>query len=185
MAIGAGLIALAIVGGIVLLITGGGGSSDNGSQPSKQVRQLQDRFLKHTVVDVQKGISVRRPADWKDSKRDHVITLTSHDRCLVMTLAAPEAASRVNSVHDDAIQLLKRTHPNAKTHPAPAGKQVGGIPTQSSTLTFNERNTPISLLVSVGKGDKYTYVTEVEANPGCQVDLRLGNLVLSSIQYTK
>jgi hypothetical protein len=180
--IGALLVALAIIGGIVLLVTGGGG--DNGISPEVKQR-LQSRVLKHTVVDVQKGISVRRPKDWTDSKRDHVITLLSHSRCLAMTLAAPDPASKANSVHDDAIELLKRTHGNAKTHPTPGGKQIGGIPTRSTTLSFKEKNTPITILLSVGKGDKYAYVTEVEANPGCQDDLRIGTIVLSSVEYTK
>jgi hypothetical protein len=138
------------------------------------------------VVDVQKGISVRRPADWKDSKRDHVITLTSHDGCVVMTLAAPDAASKANSLHDDAIKLLKSSFGNAKVRPTPNGQEIGGLPTTSSTLAFKPKGGQVRVLLSVGKGDKYAYVTEVVArNPACQSDLQLGNLILTSVQYTK
>jgi hypothetical protein len=183
-AIGVLLIGLAIIGGIVLLLTGGG--NDNGSKTSPQVKELQDRFLKHTVVDVEKGISVRRPKDWQDSKNNHVITLTSQDRCLTMTLSAPVDASKANGLHDDSIAVLKRSFKNAQVGPAPNGQQIGGIPTRSNTLRVTEKGHPVRILLSVGKGDKYAYLTEVVlGNPACQADLRLGNLILTSVEYTK
>jgi hypothetical protein len=183
--IGLLLVALAVIGGIILLIAGGGGSS-NSSNTSPQIQALQDRLLKHTVVDVQRGISVRRPKDWKDSKRNHVITLTSQDSCLSMTLAAPQDASKANGLHDDSIQLMKKSFGNAKVQPTPSGKQIGGIPTRSNTLTVNEKGSQLRVLLSVGKGTKYAYLTEVVVrSTACQADLQLGNLVLSSIQYTK
>jgi hypothetical protein len=38
----------------------------------------------------------------------------------------------------------------------------------------------------VGTGNKYAYLTEIVVrDPRCQGDLQLGNLVLSSVQYTK
>jgi len=182
--IGALLLALAIIGGIVLLITGGGGSKS--SKTSPQVQALQNKLLKHTVVDVQKGISVRRPKTWRDSKSNHVISLQSQDRCVTMTLAAPVDASKANGLHDDSIALLKRSFGNAKVQPTPSGRQIGGIPTRSNTLSFTEKGKHVRVLVEVGKGDKYAYLTEgVVGNPACQTDLAIGNLVLSSIQYTK
>jgi hypothetical protein len=185
-AIGGLLLALAIIGGLVLLIAGGDG--DNNSKASPQVSELQDRFLKHTVVDVQKGISVRRPKAWRDSKRDHNITLQSSDRCLTMTLSAPAESSKANGLHDDAIRGLKQLFGNAKVsvRPTPNGQQIGGIPTRSNTLTFTEKGQQKRVLLSVGKGDKYAYLTEVVlGSPACQDDLNFGNLVLTSVQYTK
>lgn len=186
MAIGALLVAFAIIGGLVLLIAGGDG--DDSSNNSPQVSELQDRFLKHTVVDVQKGISVRRPKTWRDSKRDHNITVQSRDRCLTMTLSAPAEASRANGLHDDAIRGLKQLFSNAKVAvgPTPNGQQIGGLPTRSNTLTIREKGLEKRVLLSVGKGDKYAYVTEVVlGSPACQDDLNLANLVLTSVEYTK
>ena len=182
--IGVALIALAIIGGIVLLIAGGG--SSNNSKTSPQLQAAQDQILKTTVVDVQKGISVRRPKTWRDTKRNHVISLQSQDRCVTMTLAAPVDSSKANGLHDDSIAVLKRSFGNAKIQPTPSGHQIGGIPTRSNTLSFTQRGHQIRVLVGVGKGNKYAYLTEVVVgNPACQTDLQVGNLVLSSIQYTK
>jgi hypothetical protein len=186
-AIGGILVTLAIIGGIVLLIAGGDDDNgNNSSSTSPQVKQLQERFLKHTVVDVEKGISVRRPKTWSDKKDNHVIALQSHDRCLAMTLSAPVEASKANGLHDDSIAVLKRSFKNTKVHPTPNDKRIGGLPTTSNTLTFNQGGDQVRVLLSVSKGDKYAYLTEVVVrNPSCQGDLQLGNLILTSIEFTK
>jgi hypothetical protein len=182
-AIGVVLVALAVIGGLVLLFTGG----DDNSPPttSQPVSQLQDRFLKHTVVQPDKGISVRRPANWKVSKDNGVVALQSHDNCLAMTLSAPKPAGQAKGLRDDSIALLKRSFGGAKTHPAP-DSPVGGIPTSSDAISFTQRGHSVKVLLSVGTGDKYAYLTEVVVrDPRCQGDLQLAQVVLSSVQYTK
>ena len=180
------LVAAALIGGLVLLVTGGGGGGDSSSSAAKQTSQLQDRFLKHTVDVADKGISVRRPANWKDSNQHGVIALQSHDRCLAMTLSAPQGADQGKGLRSDSIALLKRSFGNAKVLPAP-DSPVGGIPTTSDALSFtDQKGNPIRVLLSVGKGHKYSYLTEVVVrDPRCQGDLQLGQVVLSSVQYTK
>jgi hypothetical protein len=179
------LLAAALIGGLVLLIVGGG-DDDTGTKPTHQTAQLQDRFLKHTVVQPDKGISVRRPANWTDSKRGGVITLQSHDRCLAMTLSAPVPAGRAKGLRSDSISLLKDSYKNLQVGPAP-DSDVGGIPTTSDTVSFkDQKGNQIRVLLSVGTGDKYGYLTEIVVrNPSCQGDLGLGQVVLSSIEYTK
>jgi hypothetical protein len=184
-AIGAVLVAAALIGGLVLLVAGGGG--DSGSDTPHQVsQQLQDRFLKHTVVQTDKGISVRRPANWSDAKSHGVVSLQSHDRCLAMTLSAPVPAGRAKGLRSDSIGILRRSYKSAKVGPAP-DSDVGGIPTTSDTVALtDQKGNPIRILLSVGTGDKYAYLTEVVIrDPRCQGDLQLGQVVLSSIQYTK
>jgi hypothetical protein len=178
------LIGAALIGGLVLLIAGGGDDSD--TQAAKQTTQLQDRFLAHTVVVPDKGILVRRPANWSDSKRGGVIALRSHDRCLAMTLSAPQGADEAKGLRDDSIALLKGSFGNANLRPAP-DSDVGGIPTTSDAVTFtDQKGNPIQVLLSVGTGDKYAYVTEtVVRDPSCQGDLQLAQVVLGSIEYTK
>ena len=185
MAIGVVLVAAALIGGLVLLFTGGD-DNDAGTTTSQQASQLQDKFLKHTVVEADKGIAVRRPADWSDDKNHGVITLQSHDRCLAMTLAAPEDADKANGLREDSLALLKRSFGNAKVGPAP-DSPVGGIPTTSDALSFtDEKGRQIKVLLSVGKGDKYAYLTEIVVRDSrCQGDLQLAQVVLSSIQYSK
>jgi len=184
-AIGVVLIAAALIGGLVLLVVGGG-DDDSSSQPSPQVSHLQDKFLKHTVVLPDKGISVRRPGNWSDSKRGGVVALQSHDRCLAITLSAPQAAGDAKGLRDDSIALIKRSFANARVQPAP-DSPVGGIPTSSDALSFHDqKGNPIKVLLSVGKGDKYAYLTEIVVRDNsCQGDLQLAQIVLSSIQYTK
>ena len=173
-----------MIGGLVLLIAGGG--RDSGSKASPQVSNLQDRFLQHTVVNAENGISVRRPGNWTDAKRNGVITLQSHDRCLAMTLSAPVAAGQSKGLRSDSIALLRRSYGDAKVGPAP-NSQVGGIPTASNTVGFtDQKGNPIRVLLSVGTGTKNAYLTEVVVrDPTCQGDLNLGQIVLSSVQYSK
>ncbi len=171
---------------MLLVAGGGGGGDDSSSDASHQTARLQDKFLKHTVVVADKGISVRRPANWKDTKRGGVIALQSHDRCLAMTLSAPRNAGQAKGLRRDSIALLKRSFGNAKVLSAP-DSPVGGIPTTSDALSFtDQKGNPVRVLLSVGTGKKHAYVTEVVVrDPRCQGDLQLGQVVLSSIQYTK
>jgi hypothetical protein len=182
-AIGVVLVALAVIGGLVLLFTGG--DDDSGTTTTHQVAQLQDRILKHTVVQPDKGISVRRPANWKVSKDNGVVALQSHDSCLAMTLSAPQPAGQAKGLRDDSIALLKRSFSGAKTHAAP-DSPVGGIPTTSDAISFTQKGHPVRVLLSVGTGDKYAYLTEIVVrDPRCQGDLQLAQVALSSVQYTK
>jgi hypothetical protein len=178
------LVGAALVGGIVLLIAGGGG--DSSSKASPRITDLQDRFLKHTVVIPEEGISVRRPGDWTDSKGNGAIALQSGDRCLAMTLSAPVSAAQAKGLRSDSIELLRRSYKNAKVGSAP-DSQIGGIPTTSDTVSFtDQKGNPLRVLVGVGTGKKNAYLTEVVVrDPTCQGDLNLAQVVLSSVQYTK
>jgi hypothetical protein len=179
------LVVVALIGGLVLLVAGGG-DDDSDSNASHQATQLQDKFLQHAVAVPDKGISVRRPANWKDSKDNGVIALQSKDGCLAMTFAAPQGADRAKALRDDSIATFKSSFKNAKVRPAP-DSPVGGIPTTSDALTVtDQKGNPIQVLLSVGTGDKYAYLTEIVVrDPRCQGDLQLAQVVLSSVQYTK
>ena len=186
-AIGVLLVAIAVIGGLVLLITAADDSNDaRMTATSARTYQLQDKFLKQTVVEADKGISVRRPADWSHTKRAGVTTLKSHDNCLAMTLAAPQPAGQAKKLRSDSIDLFRRSYKNAEVQGA-AGANVGGIPTTSDTLNLVDRKGhQIRVLLSVGTGDKYAYLTEIVVrDPRCQGDLGLAQLILGSIQYTK
>jgi hypothetical protein len=184
-AVGVVLVGAALVGGLVLLVVGGG-DDGSGSKTSHQTSQLQDKFLQHTVVVPDKGISVRRPDNWKDSKNGGAVALQSRDRCLAMTLSAPQDADKAKGLRDDSIALFKRSFKNAKVRPAP-DSPVGGIPTTSDALSVtDQKGNPIQVLLSVGTGERFAYLTEIVVrNPYCQGDLQLAQVVLSSIQYTK
>jgi hypothetical protein len=179
------LVVIALIGGLVLLISGGG-DDDSSTEASHHTAQLQDRFLQHTVAVPDKGISVRRPASWKDSKNGGAIALRSRDRCLAMTLSAPQGADRAKGLRDDSIALFKRSFKNANVRSA-SDSPVGGIPTTSDTLSVaDQKGNPIQVLLSVGTGDKFAYLTEIVVrDPRCQGDLQLAQVVLGSIQYTK
>jgi hypothetical protein len=185
--IGAALVIAALIGGIVLLVAGGDDNDNNGSSTSSNpdLAQLQNQFLKKTVTIADKGISVRRPSDWTDRKSAGALTLQSPDHCVQLTLSAPAPADQYKKVHDDSIALFKKSFKNVKV--AGAGtKEVGGLPTRTNTLSFTQNGKRLSVIFSVGKGEKYTYLTEIAVgNPACQGDLQRGRLVVSSIQYTK
>lgn len=184
-AVGVVLVVAALIGGLVLLFAGGD-DNDSSSDSSKQTSQLQDKFLQRTVVVPDKGISVRRPANWKDSKNQGVVALQSKDRCLAMTLSAPQGADKAKGLRDDSIGLFKDSFKNTKLRPAP-DSPVGGIPTTSDALSVtDEKGNPIQILLSVGTGRKFAYLTEIVVrDPRCQGDLQLAQVVLGSIEYSK
>jgi hypothetical protein len=164
-----------------------GNDDDSGTKASQPATpQLQEKFLKHTVVQADRGISVRHPANWSDSKSNGVVTLQSHDRCLAMTLSAPVPAGQAKGLRSDSIALLKRSYRRVRVGAAP-DSEVGGIPTNSDTVSFSDqKGNPIRVLLSVGTGKKYAYLTEIVVrDPSCRGDLQLGQVVLSSIAYTK
>lgn len=187
-AIGAALVALALVGGIVLLIAGG--DDDSGTQPATtqtaDISQLQNRFLDRTVVDSDKGISIRRPASWKVDREHGVTNIQSKDRCLAMQLSAPVGANRAKALGTDGVTALRAQFANVKVRPG-ASARVGGVPTRSSSITVtDQKGNPVSVLLSVGTGKKNAYLTEVVVrDPSCQGDLQLAQLMLSTAAYSK
>jgi hypothetical protein len=188
-AIGAVLVGAALIGGIILLIAGGGdngGGSSSAATPQQATKQLQDKFLKHTVVLPDDGISVRRPASWKDSKNNGVITLRSADRCVAVNLSAPTDANGAKGLSSDSLSALKQGYKNVQV--SPAGRaQVGGIPTTSKSVTLTDANGGRRrVILSTGTGKKNAYLTEVVlGNPSCAADLAMAQIVLTSVQYTK
>jgi hypothetical protein len=187
-AIGVALVALALIGGIILLIAGGDDDSGTNSATtsSADISQLQNKFLDHTVVDSDKGISIRRPASWKVNKEHGVTNIQSKDRCLAMQLSAPVAASRAKALGQDGVTALRAQFKNVRVRPG-ASARVGGVPTRSSSITVSDRKgNPVHVLLSVGTGKKNAYLTEVVVrDPSCQGDLQLAQLMLSSAAYTK
>ena len=181
------LVALALIGGIVLLIAGGDDSNDDsGSTPTRATTNLQEKFLKRTVVNAEDGISVRRPGHWSDAKNNGVITLRSADRCVAVNLSAPPGAPGLRSLRRDALATLRQGFKKVRVGPGGRAK-VGGIPTRSSTIVLTaDKGKRRRVLLSIGKGERHTYLTEVVlGNPSCQADLALAQVVLGSIEYTK
>jgi hypothetical protein len=176
----------AIIGGIVLLVSGDE-DEDSTTAASPDLPELQEQFLTKTVTVPDKGISVRRPEEWGDNKRGGAITLHSPGRCVALTLAATDSADNNKKVHDEAVEVFKKTSEfkNVKVKPE-ADREVGGLPTKNDTVTLTNKGSQLTLLLSVGKGEKYTYITEtVVSNPSCQQDLQEARLIVSSIEYTK
>ena len=178
--------AAAIFGGILLLLLGS--DDDNGSSGAspEDIAKLQDQVLKKTVVNPDAGISVRRPSTWSDSKHENAITLRSKNRCVAMTLAAPTQASESKKLLDAAVNSLRGGQGGTTVKRADVG-EVGGIPTTSFRASLkNEKGDEIRALLSVGRGEKYAYLTEtVLGNTSCKRDLAAAQLIITSIEYTK
>src|SRR5262249_40787583 len=183
-AVGIVLVGLALIGGIVVLIVGGG-DDNNQSAASPQVANLQDQLLQRTVVNPDAGISIRRPGNWIDTKRNGTISIRSHDRCLVVSLSAPTSKDDADTVRRQGVSYYKDNYKNVKVQGAPDSK-LGGIPTTTNTVTFGVNGHRVAALVSVGKGNRNAYVTQVVVrNPSCQGDLQLAQLMLGTAQFTK
>jgi hypothetical protein len=185
MFVGVLLVLAALIGGIVLLLAGGG-EDESDEAPPQEVAELQEQILRRTVVDPQHGISVRRPNDWSQAKTSGVITLRSQNRCVVVNLSAPAGPNQSAKLLDDSIAALRDSFRGVRTG-AVSQRQLGGIPTQSRTVSYrSEGGDEIRLQANAGKGEKYTYLTSVLlGNPACSRDLAVAELILSSIQYTK
>jgi hypothetical protein len=186
-AIGAVLVALAVIGGLILLIAGGDDSGgDSGTRRPADISQLQNRFLDRTVVDSDKGISIRRPASWKVNREHGVTNIQSKDRCLAMQLSAPVAAGRAKALQKDGITVLRGQFKNARVRRGTAAR-VGGVPTRSTTISVTDpKGNAASVLLSVGTGRKNAYLTEVVVrDASCQGDLQLAQLMLGTAAFTK
>jgi hypothetical protein len=180
------LVAIALIGGLILLIAGGDDGKSSGSRTTANLSELQNRFLDLTVVNPDKGISVRRPASWKVTKKAGVINIQSKDNCAVMQLSAPVAAGRAKALREDGIGVLRSQFKNARVRPATTS-QIGGVPTRSDAITFKDpTGNNVRVLLSVGTGKRNAYLTEVVVrDPSCQGDLQMSQLMLSSAQFTK
>jgi hypothetical protein len=184
-AVGLVLVAIALIGGLILLIAGSG-DDKSGSVATADVTELQNRLLDRTVVDSDKGISVRRPASWEVTKKGGVTNIQSKDRCLAMQLSAPVPAGRAKALHKDGITVLRSQFGNAKVQPA-ASSRVGGVPTRSDTINFTDsKGNRVRMLLGVGTGKHNAYLTEVVVrDPSCQGDLQVAQLMLRSLEFTK
>jgi hypothetical protein len=185
-AVGVLLVAIALIGGLILLIAGGDDDPGSGTKSTSDVALLQNRFLDRTVVDADKGISVRRPASWKVTKEQGVTNIQSKDRCLVMQLSAPVPAGKADELRKDGITVLRDRYKNARVQPG-TRSQIGGIPTTSDTITVKDpKGNDVRVLLSVGTGKKNAYLTEVVVrDSSCQGDLQLAQLMLGRAQFTK
>ena len=182
--IGVILVALALVGGVILLITGGGGSSSSSSN-RPTLSDVQNKLLQTTVVVPSKGISVRRPSSWTSVRRNDTIRIRSQDGCLVMTLSAPTDAGKSRSLMQDSVRFLRQNYKGVNVRSV-GTSQMGGVPTVLNGVSLRDsKGHPVSILLAVGKGRKYSYLTNVTARPTCVPDLTVGQVVLSSLQYTK
>jgi hypothetical protein len=184
-AVGVVLVAIALIGGLILLITGGDDGNGSASEPTTNLSQLQNQFLDNTVVNPDKGISVRRPASWDVTKKAGVINIQSKDSCAVMQLSAPVPAGRAKALRHDGINVLRSQFKNARVQPA-ASSPIGGVPTRSDTITFKDpKGNNVRVLLSVGTGKRNAYLTEVVVrDPSCQGDLQMAQLMLSSAEFT-
>ena len=186
-AIGVALVTLAWIGGLILLIGGRGGDGDSIS-PSKpaNTESLQQRFLERTVTDRDNGISIRRPAAWKVSRRHGVSNIQSKDRCLAMQLSAPVPAGKADELRRDGITVLRGQFQDAKVEPAPKSR-IGGIPTTTSRVSVKgAKGNGAAVLLSVGAGRKNAYLTEIVVrDASCQGDLQLAQLMLQSARFSK
>jgi hypothetical protein len=187
-AVGVVLVSVALIGGLILLIAGddSGNGNEAGPRSGADLAGLQNRFLDHTVVNPDKGISVRRPASWKVTKKAGVINLESKDNCAVMQLSAPVAAGRAKGLREDGVSVLRSQFKNARVRPA-TNSQIGGVPTRSDAITFKDpKGNNVQVLLGVGTGKRNAYLTElVIRDPSCQGDLQMAQLMLSSAQFTK
>jgi hypothetical protein len=138
------------------------------------------------VVDPQAGISVRRPSSWSDSKDTNLINLRSKNRCVGMTLAAPTRANQTDQLLEATIDSLRQSGRDVKYARVGRG-EVGGIPTTSFRAELkNEEGDRIRALLSIGKGKRFAYLTEIVlGNRKCRQDLAAAQLILTSIEYTK
>ena len=128
---------------------------------------------------------MRRPGDWIDTKRNGVVTIQSHDKCVVMSLSAPTSKDNATTIRKQGVSYYQDNYKNVKVRSAKEF-DIGGVPTTTNAITVHEKGNAISVLLNVGKGKKNAYVTQVVArSPQCQGDLQLATLMLHTIQYTK
>ena len=103
-----------------------------------------------------------------------------------MTLAAPANAGDTKKLLQATIDAIRETQRNVAFKRA-GSDPVGGIPTASYRAALkNPKGHEVRALLSVGRGQKYAYLTEtVLGTSSCRQDLAAAQVILSSIEYTK
>ena len=142
--------------------------------------------MSEEVRDRRSGISAGYPKDWKQAQRQGLITLESGDRCVSVSLAAPESSDRAEPLLDDTIAAVSREFPGAQVERR-ADQRVGGLSGPGAVLDVQgAEGTPVRVLITVGVGEEFAYLTQVVLrNPSCDDALLDSQLVVNSIRYSK
>lgn len=184
------LVALAALGAGIKLATDDDGGGDTGTVSQgavdEQLQKLADERLKVVVRDRPHGISARIPKNWKQAQTSGLTTLTSGDRCVSISLAAPEAASRADRLLDDTITGLRRDFKGAQVKRGET-QRIGGLSGPGAVLQVEgPSGDHVRVLITVGEGEQFAFLTQVVLrSPSCGDSLVDSQLVVNSVEFSK
>jgi hypothetical protein len=183
------LVALAALGAGIKLATdddsGGDTSTVSQGAVDEQLQKL-DEQLKAEVRDGPHGISARIPKGWTQEQRDGLITLTSADRCVSVSLTAPEPAARAENLLDDTIAKLRGDFKGAQVRRGET-QRIGGLAGPGAVLQVKgPGGNQVRVLITVGEGKEFAYLTQVVLrSPSCGDSLVESQLVVNSVEFSK
>ena len=127
------------------------------------------------------------PAGWKRSERDGIYNLESPDRCVVIALSAPAAASTAGRLFDDTIAGLRRNFGKLRTRPPTREADIGNAPTETRLIAVRTKaGQSVVIQVSVSKGQELAHVAQVVIrDPGCAASIQQSGVVVGSIEYRR
>jgi hypothetical protein len=190
------LAAAILVGGILVLLgpfgdgdDSGGDQAETSSDEAEAAAVLEEARagLTESLNDKPRGIAARFPETWRSTESKGAHVLESGDACIAVTLAAPAGVEDAGRLRRDAISVLRGNSTGLQVSPGEKGKQVGGIPTVNDVITLRNRSgRNLRVLLAVGKGERFAYVTEVVLrDPSCSETLLESQLIVTSIRYTR
>ena len=150
------IVGLVVAIPVTLLIRGG----DDDSEPQAKPTVTDQLPLNPGVSDDKLKASYQVPKGWTQKTKREVLTLRSHDRTVRIGLAAPAAADESDQVLRDALAGLKGSYESVEVNPG-SGKTLGGLPAKGAVIHAQGDNIDLSILVSVMRGKKRTYLVEV------------------------
>lgn len=181
-AVGAVLVAAALIGGAVLLATG----DDDGDGSSADSVGASSDGLGETLRRPREGMSVSYPEDWRHIRRPAGDLLASADRCTVISLSAPVAADRAEGLLRESLRVLERSFAKGEAR-ATEPSRLGGVPTREALVAVrNRRGDPVVIRVAVSRGPKLAHITQVVLRaPPCEENADDTAAILSSVEFSR
>ena len=172
---------------LALVMAGGDGDEE---QPAGLGDSAPSQLDPQASGDTGQGIAINAPEGWKVGQEAGVVTLSSSEGAVQVSLTAVTTPRDAGQALADATAAIRSNYDDVTTIEsgtgALAGKRVGGLPATSAALSARgQGGTELRVLVSAARGDAYTYLVEVfSAANAPATSLTEAQLALETLRLT-
>jgi hypothetical protein len=181
--LGAGLVAAAIIGGLVLIADN---ESTDGStrSPAERVEKVARDTLDRSAEDKRHGIELLYPSSWKETHTPGAIALESPGGCVTVSLSSPGKAADAKRVRDAAIDEVRASVKHVKVTRG-GGRVVGGVTMSGAALEISSGGKSAQMLLLAGPGQDLAYVLQTLIRGSCPSDLLQAREIIGSSSFSR